>query len=313
MAQQRSQKVAINQCEFSDMQRRQIGPDWRWQVAQRLVNEPENRKLHRLADLKVRETARKLRQATGKDPLLLQVLALATDLEATSVVKVLVLGLVERAEIAERLALSETIIESYEDLFFDVRPLHGASSWITAKVIRPLEQDQQDLAIRFAAAYWGGPVVATALLDAEDRVPLDEAQRLLDQETLVHIKLRRALAAPLKTAKDNLRLVGLHLQHEQRKARLKAAQERFRIKTEAELKRLELAAARLEQRRQRQERRQAAQEQRLARKADREAQRGREMHDWLDRRIEALEQAAFEPSPLATLSWGRPSLRIRAA
>jgi hypothetical protein len=313
MAQQRSQKVAINQCEFSDMQRRQIGPDWRWQVAQRLVNKPENRKLHRLADLKVRETARKLRQATGKDPLLLQVLALATDLEATNVVKLLVLGRVEPAEIAERLGLSPPTLELYETLFFDIRPIHSASSWVTQHVIRPLEQDQNDLAVRFAAAYWGGSTVARALLDAEQRVPLDEAQRLLDQDTLFHLKLRAALAVPLKTPGQNLRLVELHLKHEHRMARLEASQEQFRAKAESQIKRLELAAARLEQRRQRQERRQAAQEQRAARKADQEAQRGREIHDWLDRRIEALEQAAVEPSPLANVSWGRRSLRSRAA
>ena len=63
-----------------------------------------------------------------------------------------------------------------EKLFFDVRPALNASDWIMIHVISPeIEVGSPDFAAKLKVAYFGGPNVARAVLEAGTQLPVTVA------------------------------------------------------------------------------------------------------------------------------------------
>ena len=58
-----------------------------------------------------------------------------------------------------------------------------------------IEVGSPDFAAKLKVAYFGGPNVARAVLEAGTQLPVTEAQRLLDRETLLHLKFQGCMAA----------------------------------------------------------------------------------------------------------------------
>ena len=94
-----------------------------------------------------------------------------------------------------------------------------------------------ELATQLRTAYFGGEFLASAIVDATQRLPLAEADRLFDQALLLYEKFRAALAMPLSTEVNAVRFTQVFLTHQRASRRLDFEIERFRH-------RCQLAAAR---------------------------------------------------------------------
>jgi hypothetical protein len=104
------------------------------------------------------------------------------------------LGNLSKDEIATRLGVDEGVVEIAEALFFDIGAVRHATGWMNCHVFIPeVRAGDMELAAKMKLAFYGGPVMARALLGAEEHLPLDEAQQLVDQETMLHSKLQAAL------------------------------------------------------------------------------------------------------------------------
>lgn len=98
----------------------------------------------------------------------MDLVAQAVRLESAEVdrqsLSILVLAKFSRQEIAAILQLDERVIEAWELLFFDARPLLKHRGWINNRIILPLEEYDPVQAEHLRLAYHGGPVVALEIL-----------------------------------------------------------------------------------------------------------------------------------------------------
>ncbi len=122
--------------------------------------------------------------------------------------KILVLGGCQQADIAVRLGADEEVIATAEALFFDVGGQLEATAWIVSEAIAAaLREGDTGLAVQMRLAFLGGPMMAQAIVDSPERVPPLEADRLVDQSTLLHVKLQEALAVPLRSDASTLKFL----------------------------------------------------------------------------------------------------------
>jgi hypothetical protein len=112
--------------------------------------------------------------------------------------QLLVLGDVPADEIATRLDLRSDVVQAIEDLYFDVRPALSAAGWVLLKVINASAVDgDKRFAARMKLAYFGGPHAARALLDADDLLPTDAAERLSFAAVALAIKAQEVFEMPV--------------------------------------------------------------------------------------------------------------------
>ena len=88
-----------------------------------------------------------------------------------------------------------------------------------------------DLAARMKIAFHRGPVGARAVLDAHDDLPMKEAQRLVDQEILLHSKAQAALEFEL-TEENSLKYLKLFTSYDIARKKLEFEREKFRYECE---------------------------------------------------------------------------------
>jgi hypothetical protein len=136
--------------------------------------------------------------------------------------------------IAGRLGIDGEVLRVFEDMYFDVRDKLQATSWIHRHVIN--QEIDEDLALKLAAAHAGGKVVAWALLDSEELVPLDRVRMLQDQRTQLHMRFRQAMELPFKKPADAVRLTKTYLDCQHRARRLELAEARFRHRCEQSIR-----------------------------------------------------------------------------
>lgn len=192
------------------------GPDWRQRLASKMISDP--RRLPKNIDLSVKEWIQferiQISAVSGEEdaarqfPVLAAAAGLARDSALFAKFQVLVIANCARAEIAQRLDCSEAVVEACERMFFDVRPLLTSIDWIAASVIEPARK-AGDLAhvSRLKAAYFGGPVVATALLNLDAQLPVAKGAAFFDRKLQLTLKVDEALAMPLSPGRDALRLI----------------------------------------------------------------------------------------------------------
>ena len=235
--------------------RRIDGPDHRWRCAEKIAT-GDATWLVDACDQQVLKAAEYLRQSqrdpessfAGQPDSEIGAAYATWQQETTQrMLKLLVLGNCTMAEITSRLGLNEALVRLIEELFFDVRSLLASPGWIHAQVIRPTEQwGDKEWAQRLRAAYCGGPVVAAAIIEADERVPFDEVDRIMDQETLMHLKLKTALEMPLNNGGNAVRFFEAYLDHEIRKQKLAIEKEKFRHRVDDDLSKREVAKLRIE-------------------------------------------------------------------
>lgn len=292
------------------------GPSWRWKLAARLAD-LGSRRLACIADRIVKQAVLFISLLLGDDDATLAAesfpeIAAAKSLwdnpETRQRFIILTLGDCPRDLIAERLGVTLEIVECLELLFFDVRDCRHAKDWINAHVIRAESMSgAYDVAIKYRMAFYGGPVIAQAILDA--RVPLDEVERIDNQKSLLYMKAIEALEIPLKDSKSALQLLKITVDYTCNMKKLELADEKFRHKCEQDIRKIELAKRRLEVAA---EREKAQAEWQRGQASERE-QKKQEKAKLLEIRTQLRqerflveERAAMEraaKSPLAKLSW----------
>ena len=138
-----------------------------------------------------------------------------------------VLGRIPLAEIGARLGVDQKVLEVAQFLFFDVGAARHATGWMHCQVFRPeVEAGRMQRAAKMKLAVHGGPALIRALLDAEENLPLDEAQRLVDQELLLHGKLQAALEFDLDT-KSAAKFLQCFLRYDLARQKLQLQREKF--------------------------------------------------------------------------------------
>jgi hypothetical protein len=130
------------------------------------------------------------------------------------------------------LNVGQDVIAVAESLFFDLRGLRDSQGWMNNHVFGPeIKAGNMDLVARMGVAFAGGPLVTRALLDAEDRLPLDKALRLADQEMLLYAKLKAALEVELNPS-STMKFLELYLDYDLQRTRLQLEQQKFRHASE---------------------------------------------------------------------------------
>ena len=219
-----------------NMEHRIGGPAYRWKLAQRYVASRSKMQLDEITQ----QTCAYMRiyrqigweRATSEYPAIAAAVELSKNNCAFQSLKLSVLANLPRAEVAARLGVTQEIIEVAEKLFFEIHDMAEASSWMASHVFVPEAKfGSKELAARMKVAFYGGPVLAHALLDAGDNLPINDAQRLVDQETLLHSKLQAALAFDLDT-KSAEEFLKIYLEYDLQVKQLQFEREKFQYECE---------------------------------------------------------------------------------
>jgi hypothetical protein len=228
-----------------------LGPDARWEEAHRIsvqmlrTTSTEDALVQDAADYLRICHVRNADAAAARHPQIALAVAIWTNPATRETLQILALANCPRAEGAERLAVTEDVIDAAEGLFFDVRARLRACAWIFGHVLRPApDADPAEATERLAMAYYGGPLAAHALLGASDELPWSQAKRLFDFELQLHIKAQAALAMPL-TPKSQVAIVKAFADIQLRRQRLQLAEEKFRFRMREADRKFQIAQARL--------------------------------------------------------------------
>ncbi|MEK6233310.1 MAG: hypothetical protein N2C14_01210, partial [Planctomycetales bacterium] len=207
------------------------GPSWRWQVAQGIAA-GHNAVPPGVADEPVRRAARLLRRcAEGRRKSaawdeIESAIAVWENADFQRTFKLLALGGCPLREIADRLGLSQAIVETVQRLFFDIEPFRDSAQWIHRHVVAA--EASRVLACNYHAAFVGGAATARMLLNEEYDARLEEADRILNAESLLYAKFQEAIAFPLTNERQALAFAKLYADVNIQKAKLKLEQDKFR-------------------------------------------------------------------------------------
>jgi hypothetical protein len=226
---------------MQEMTRSMVGPAWRSKQAERLARKDGPLPRAESDDL-TRRTAEYLRvcrsgpdgesRAAEKYPDVAAAIRLWNNVAMAEQLRILVLANISIKEIAARLQIDEHIIMIAEQLFFDVRWALHASGWVVCQVIIPeIQAGAFDMAAKLRVAFFGGPVMARAILDARVRLPDNDADRLFDREVLLQLKLQEALEAPLGDG-ERTEFLKLVLQYDINRRRLELDRKKFAYECE---------------------------------------------------------------------------------
>ena len=93
---------------------------------------------------------------------------------------------------------------------------------------RKLGIGSKELAAKLKLAHYGGLVVTRALLDGQDKLPLEEAQQIIDQELQLHAKLQAALEFDLD-ANTAQQFLEVFLNYDLERKKLEFEREKFQL------------------------------------------------------------------------------------
>ena len=191
-------------------QRGHFGPAWRYELALRLPPRVPPRVAQsydeHVRDLRMYLTLKAegdLARADQRFPAIAAADELNQNSDLTATIKLMVVGNLPVDEIAERTGVPAAVLEVWEGLFFDVRDLREATSWLSVHVIRKERRGGDPvLAGRLQCAACLGPVGVRAVLAAEEGLPIDEADRLFQQKLRLQVKMNEAVDMPLTSEKE---------------------------------------------------------------------------------------------------------------
>ena len=120
--------------------------------------------------------------------------ALNRDEKQTALLKIMVAADMNSAEIFERLGVRAETTAAWEALFYDIRDLRQASSWIATHVIAAeRNRGNDELAGRLKLAHFSGASAVHSLLDFDQAIPLDVADDLFQKRVRLQVKVDQAL------------------------------------------------------------------------------------------------------------------------
>lgn len=234
-----------------------LGPAWRMQLAQGFLGSqaprhPGGNADRWLVDLcgylgMARDGDAGLRRARSRYTTIFEACELQEQPEIVSQLRVMVMGDMTLAEIQKRLGVAIAVVEAWEQIFFDVRDLRSATTWLVTHVIEPERAaGNLELVSELKLALGGGLVAARAILDGNATLPMDEAERLFQQKLKLSMKFDQALEMPLKTNQDRMKYLKLYLQFELETKRLELASHKLQQQCATQRDRHELAKMRSE-------------------------------------------------------------------
>lgn len=255
------------------------------------------------------------REAARKHPQICAAEEIQRNSDICEQLKILALSGSPHREGAMRTGLDESIIETWESLYFDVRESREASSWVTAHIIQAeMKEGNAAFAAKLKIACFSGPAAAKTLLDTDCPKLLAPAERLLERDRKLQLKFEEAASAPFVSEKECNRFLLSFAELLLSQQRLQLAERKF----EARCKQLERKAELVENRqRYSAERHQRRVEEKMRRQEVKDAavqvkERGRQECMRLKRERE-FEEARFaaacmKTSPLTALKWSLSSV-----
>ncbi len=295
------------------------GPAWRWDLAGEWLHRRPGPMLRQLGrdflDVQHYQTLCAHSQVGRKQALALYpAIAAAEELHAdtrkTGHLKVAVLGEIDLGEVSPQIGIDRIVAQAWEMAFYDVRGTRSAVDWVHIRLIKPeLAAGNADLAARLRMAAAVGTAGARAILKADTRLPIREAEKLFARQLKLSLKFDAALETMPDTTETRLFFIRQHSRLMFEKERLKLAREKLERKCAEALDRYELAKIRAEIALERERSRTAARIRRAEKAAL--AQVGEEQAGvWLAarrRKQEVAEEAAtaarIAASPLSRLKW----------
>lgn len=219
----------------NEMEHSVVGPDFRWAKARRIARSGERFDPRNVNDFT--RQAISFLQIVQRDGLekgmsqysvVAAAIALRENVSRFQTLQMLVLGQIPDSEIANRMAITIEVIAIAKSLFFDIDDFRTVSSWMNSHVFLPqANSDDPGFAAKMKLAYLRGPATTRTLLDAEEVVSLSEAERIIDQQVLLHTRLQVALSFPLNEATSE-EFVRMFLEYDLERRRIDAENERIR-------------------------------------------------------------------------------------
>ena len=227
------------------------GPAWRWTRAGEWLHRRPGRMLRRFGqgflDIHHYRTlcahspvGRK--QALALYPAIAAAEELNADPTKTGPLKIAVLGEIDLGEVCPQLGVDEGIARAWELAFYDVRAACAGVDWVHVHLIKPeLAAGRAELAARLRMVAAVGMVGARAILNADMRLPIREAEKVFYRQLKLGLKLDAAIEMTTDTNKTRMFFIRHHarLMHEEQ--RLKFAREKLEKKCAEAINRHELA------------------------------------------------------------------------
>lgn len=236
----------------------ELGPAWRWKLAQIYLTEGLPNCFRRTAlvltevwhYLRWRALSRRDEAPPNEtSAALAKVDRLNTDATVVATLKIMVLAGCTVTEICQRTSLDRITFEIWRRTFFDIELHRKFGGWISAHVIEPeIQSGNHRLAAKLQYAYGGGVHIAAAILRAETAIPKDEAETKQFAEIQMCLRLREALMVPFESEAKRMQQVKLSFQWLARQDRMAVAKARAEAKAAEEHGRLKVAEYRQEQR-----------------------------------------------------------------
>ena len=177
------------------------GPAWCWELAGDLLHQrlgPLQRQLgqdflnvHHYRTLCAHGEVGKM-QAFNLYPAIAAAEELNTDAVKTGHLKVAALGDLDPKEVAKQFNVNQAVLRTWEQTFFNVRGCQSATAWIQIHVIQPeVAAGRGELAARLRMVSSVGAGAAQAILKADTRLPIREAEKLLEAAIEAPLEVRR--------------------------------------------------------------------------------------------------------------------------
>lgn len=238
-------------CDHELEQRELHGPAWRWMRAGEWLHRrpgPMQRRLgqifldvHHFRMLSAHSPVGR-KQALALYPAIGAAEELNADPTKTDLLKIAILGEIEFGEVCPQLGVDEVVARAWEQTFFDVRGTRTAVGWVHVHLIKPeLAAGRADLVARLRMAAALGMVGARAILKADARLPIREAEKWFDRQLRLSLKLDAAMEMTTDTNKTRTFFIRHHARLVHEEKRLKFAREKLEKKCAEALNRHELA------------------------------------------------------------------------
>ena len=308
--------MAMNREEFARYQRGMHGPSWRAQAASNREIRPGTR-LAEVADDLLVEFSKYLRikgrnsggieQAAVHYPIIAAADKLNEDQEKTAALKLMVVADMPSEEMQTRSGTKTSILQAWENLFFDARNQRQATGWLCRHVIEPeVSVGNNEFASKLKVAIMTGPITVRGMLDMQAGVCLDEADRLFQRRIKLNQKFDVAVNMPTDSERLQMFFMKLHVSLMAAEKRQEKAEQRLAQCCAEARDRFQLKKLRLEQAAEARLVRRNEKLRNAERRATGEASRRRSAEELsryhAEARWKAMQCRAAE-SPLAQLRW----------
>lgn len=308
--------MAMNREEFARYQRGMHGPSWRAQAASNREIRPGTRLAEVADDLLIEfskysrikgRNSGGIERAAVHYPIIAAADKLNEDQEKTAALKLMVVADMPSEEMQSRSGTKTSILQAWENLFFDARNQRQATAWLCRHIIEPeVEAGNREFASKLKVAIMTGPIAVRGMLDMQQGICLDEADHVFQRRIKLNQKFDVTVNIPTDSERLQMFFMKLHVSLMAAEKRQATAEQRLAQCCAEARDRFELKKLRLEQAAEARLVRQNEKLRNAERRATGEASRRRSAEELTryhaEARRKAMQCRAAE-SPLAQLRW----------